>query len=550
MKKQSDNQYNANFDKIYSAALYMRISKDDAQTNDSTSIQTQEMILREYCLANGFRIYDTYKDDGYTGTNFDRPAFKRLINDIELGKVNLIITKDLSRLGRNYIETGYYIESYFIENNIRYIAIDDYVDTLTLNNDFMPFKNVINDMYSRDLSRKIKTAKHERAAKGLFISSNTPYGYKLHPENKNKLLIDEEPAKIVKLIFESFLDGKNRYEIANLLTEMEIVVPCVYKTLQGIKGFTSKRKGKNASCDYKWSYTTIGYILKNRMYTGDMVNHKTEVVNYKIKKLTKIPTEEYIIIENTHEAIISREDFLKAEKLLKERRRSCMKVENIFSGKIFCAACGTPMALGTRSIKSSGNTLKKKIYYRCSQRGRDSEKCIKYNYIYFDALYEQVLLALRRIISQAIKEETEFGSGLSLIQRIEREKALSEKTKIKKRLKDLTSMMRKLFEKSVLDLVEEDTYRELLRDYQQEQRTLNERLVTIDSELNSSKDFDKNMDELKSKIASFADFTELTVEMLNQLVQRIEIGYPIKLGNQTQQDINIYYKFINTTLSE
>lgn len=346
MKKQNYNQYDEDFDyRIYYAALYMRFSGDDSQSNESSSIQTQKMILDAYCKDNGYRIFDRYIDDGYTGSNFDRPEFQRMLKDISAGKINLVITKDLSRLGRDYILSGYYIEN-FVDNNIRYIAINDCIDTLTQDTDMMPFKNVFNNIYSRDTSRKVKAAKRQRALNGLFINARAPYGYKPDSANKNKLIIDDEPAEIVRLIFKLFLEGKNRYEIAGVLTRMQIIVPSAYKTLQGMKGFTPRRKGKKASCDYKWSYNTIGSILNNRMYAGDMVNHKSEVINYKTKKLAIIPKENFIIVENTHEAIVDRDDFIKVQELIKEKHSPRKESNNIFRGKLFCAGCGSSMTMG------------------------------------------------------------------------------------------------------------------------------------------------------------------------------------------------------------
>ncbi|MDR3293411.1 MAG: recombinase family protein, partial [Clostridiales bacterium] len=240
---------------FYSAAIYARFSKDDGQSYDSSSIETQKMMLEKYCRDNGYKVHDFYKEDGYTGLNFDRPDFQRMLSDIENGIVNLVITKDLSRLGRDYIQTGYYTEIYFADKNIRYIAISDGVDTAKADSsDFMPFKNIFNNMYSKDISRKVKAAKRQRAYHGMFINPQAPYGYKKEPTNKNKLIIDDDAAQTVKEIFRLSLEGKGNTLIAKAITAKRVLVPSAYKTLQGLKGFGHFNKEGKADCEYKWSY--------------------------------------------------------------------------------------------------------------------------------------------------------------------------------------------------------------------------------------------------------------------------------------------------------
>ena len=275
----------------YKAGLYCRLSSDDGLAQDSSSILTQKMMLEKYCKENDLVVSDVYVDDGYSGLNFNRPSFNRLINDIESKKVNLVITKDLSRLGRDYIQTGYYTEVYFASKGVRYIAINDNIDTLKDNNDIAPFKNILNDMYVKDLSRKVKSAKRERAYKGYFIAAQAPFGYKKDPDNNNKLIIDEEAAEIVREIFRLTLLGKGKIYIAKEYTKRKIITPVAYKLRNGDKRFERFKELKGKYFEYKWNYTTILNILKNIVYVGDMENGKYEVQNYKTKKRVKVPQE-------------------------------------------------------------------------------------------------------------------------------------------------------------------------------------------------------------------------------------------------------------------
>ena len=292
----------------YYVAIYCRLSKDDDQKGESVSIGTQKSMLTDYCVEHGFEVYDTYVDDGYSGTNFDRPAFQRLLTDIDNEQVNMVITKDLSRLGRDYIMTGYYSEIYFPSRGVRYIALGDNYDSDKLENDIAPFKNILNDMYARDISRKIKTAKRQRAKNGLFIGSQPPYGYRQKSDNKNQLEIDGEAAEIVQLIYTLALQGWGTVKIANELKARRILNPGSYKYEHGDTKFAQYYEDEPEH-RFVWSPVTIRGILKDQVYLGHLVNLKTESVNYKTKTRRPVSPDEWIIRQNTHEAIISREDF-------------------------------------------------------------------------------------------------------------------------------------------------------------------------------------------------------------------------------------------------
>ncbi|MHB1452996.1 MAG: recombinase family protein [Saccharofermentanales bacterium] len=327
-----------------SAAIYCRLSKDDEQTGQSISIQTQQMMLEKFCHEQGFPIYDVYADDGYSGLNFIRPEFSRLLTDIDLGKINLVITKDLSRLGRDYIQTGYYTDIYFSRKKVRYIAVNDGVDTSRDDNDIAPFKNILNDLYAKDLSRKVKSAKRQRAISGLYISAQTPYGYKVNPVNRNQLIVDRETAKIVQEMFHLAMTGHSIVYITRIMTSQKVIIPSVYKTRHGDSRFLRYSKSVEPNGIYLWCYQTIRAILKDRVYTGDMVNHKTEIASYKTKERQMVPQNQRIVVENTHEAIITREDYASVQEFIRMRHRPRRHYfENIFKDLTFCLECGHHM---------------------------------------------------------------------------------------------------------------------------------------------------------------------------------------------------------------
>ncbi len=361
-------QYGIN-NHTYSAAIYCRFSKDDGRAEDSSSIHTQKMMLEKYCMEQGYSIYEVYIDDGYSGLNYDRPDFQRLLNDIDSGKVNLVVTKDLSRLGKDYIQTGYYTDIYFQRKKVRYIAVNDNVDTQKADNDIAPFKNILNDMYSRDLSRKVKSAKRQRAYSGYYISAQPPYGYKVDPSDRNHLIIDEQPAAVVKEMFRLAIAGNTLSQISRILTERKIITPSAYKAQNGDTRFS--RYHENGQSPFGWCYQTVRAILKDQVYTGDMVNHKFEIVNYKTKERAAVPEEERIIVANRHEPLVSREDFERVQQILAYRHKPRKHdFDNVFKDLTFCAECGYRMTLMMKPLKAglkaqldnvSRDELKKRI---------------------------------------------------------------------------------------------------------------------------------------------------------------------------------------------
>ena len=370
----------------YSAGLYLRLSKDDEQQGESVSIGTQRSILIDYCRANQFNIFNIYIDDGYSGLNFDRPGFRALLEDMERGLVNLVITKDLSRLGRDYIMTGYYSEMYFQTKGVRYIAIADDFDSEKGGNEIAPFKNILNDMYARDISKKIRNAKRQRAKQGLFISGQVPYGYQKNPRNKNQLIIDPEAAAVVRIIFSLAERGLGSVAIAAELKVKRIVTPSVYKYQRGDERFARYPALKNGD-HCAWCSATISKILKNPVYIGTLINLKTEVTNYKTKHQSSVPPEKQIVTYNAHEAIIDKVQFDRVQEVRAGNR--CLALDhrfNLFRGKLFCECCGHPLQISRKQLKDREADM-----YLCMYHYSHPEVCPKTHRIYHDMLYPYVL---------------------------------------------------------------------------------------------------------------------------------------------------------------
>ncbi len=522
-------------DTMYKAAIYCRLSKDDEQKGDSVSIETQKMMLTKYCRDQTIEIFDIYVDDGYSGLNFNRPSFKRLIQDLEDGKFNTVITKDLSRLGRDYIQTGYYIDIYFTSKRIRYIAVNDGIDTKNENNDIAPFKNILNDMYAKDISRKIKSAKMQRAQNGLHISGQTPFGYKVSPYNRNQLIIDEEAAPVVKLIFQLAEEGKSFSEISRILESKKYITPSAHKVMQGDTRFI-KSTGTGEEM-YKWSYQTVRTILNNPVYVGDMVNHKVEVVNYKTKERVRVPLEEQIIVPNMHEAIIERELFNRIKPMVSNRRTHNHQYENIFKGIIFCEECGSKMQLIYAQIRE-----KRKLRFRCIQHFDDKSRCLHNHFVFYDDLIDEIKKQLKSLIEDYIKSN-EYLNLCKLIAKdiyskmLEKGKASLqyELTTIKKQIRDYYKISFKSPTKQT-NSTELDCLLE-------KQKALVKNLGEISFEKPSSATENFILSKILAEVKEYIRKIMLDDNIINKLIKKIKIGHLEKSSNGNRQKIIIYYNF-------
>ena len=373
---------------IYNVGLYIRLSReDDDKTYESESITNQKSLLLQYAKENNLRVYDIYIDDGFTGTNFDRPEFKRLIKDIELKKINMVITKDMSRLGRDYIGTGELVEKFFPEHNVRYIAVTDNIDTYldSTNNDIAPFKAIMNDFYAKDISKKIKTSLKAKMKDGKYVGGRAPFGYTKDPDNKNQLLVDEEQALVVTRIFDMALNGLSYYKIADILTNEGVKTPAAYYGFEWCGNYNPHFN--------KWNSKTIYDILNNRIYTGDLVQGRRCKVNYKVKKIVKNNPNNYIVVENTHEAIIDKELFNEVGKRLpKNVGRKEKKENNLLDGLLYCGDCGHRISVQARR-KRDNKAYTLCNYYRTYMK---EHLCTAHSNNY-DKLEEFILDSLREV---------------------------------------------------------------------------------------------------------------------------------------------------------
>ena len=526
----SDNQR-------YKTAIYCRLSKDDEQsTGESVSIETQKMILEHFCHTNGFTISNVYVDDGFSGLNFNRPGFIDMIKDIEDGKKNLVITKHLSRLGRDYIQTGYYTDIYFAQKEVRYIAVNDGIDTISDNNDIAPFKNILNDMYAKDLSRKVKTARRQRAQKGYYLNAMTPYGYKVDPENHNHLVVDDCVAEVVKEIFSLFLSGNNYSEITRILSRNKIISPCVYKTKNGDTTFI---RFVNPSSMYNWTDSTIKWILTNQMYVGDMVNLKGETINYKTKKRISLPKEKQIIIPNMHEPIIAREIFEEVqEKIKKYQRNSAHKQEDMFKNILFCGECGTSMSF--QNIRKNKNG-KSEMGYVCRKHISNPKECTYNHNIYYKDLYDLILNQLNKILNEKKNESADHIR--ELVYRYLREELAEERKKlVSEEISNQKKQLKLLHRDFTNGKIDFDYYTSILNQYTIRQKELT-RALTGDSDDFSLKRFNLLHSKIDNVLKSDIHLDTLDRAILQRFIKRIEIGHKYFKNDEFTHDVIITYNF-------
>lgn len=525
---------------IYTAALYMRLSKDDDGAAESASIITQRKMLRSYAAEHGYVVFDEYVDDGWSGTNFDRPDFKRMIGDIEAKKVNMVITKDLSRLGRDYITAGQYTEIYFPSKGVRYIAIHDGYDSDSPYSDIAPFKNVINEMYARDTSKKIRSAFATKMRDGAYIAAFAPYGYQKDPADKNHLVVDRQSGQVVKRIFRMAAEGAPPTEIARSLNERGIPPPAVYRcmTHDGLEvSAYSKRQ--------EWTSATIAKMLRNVVYLGHIAQGKTTKVSFKSQLTVRNPREQWIVVENTHEALVDQETFDLARR--RTMARTCEKkgtFYNLFSGIAKCADCGRNMsATGTRKKGSPANLTcgGYKLY--------GAEECSNH-FIDYNVLYEIVQASLREQLAISREECTAILENAQKKQaasagRQERSKEISS---IKKRLRELEGILAKLYEDNGVGRLSDSRMNKLLSKYEQEAETLEQRMAALQNE-NAAPEpsFQEAREKLDKLLRQITDVTELTPKMLFKLVDHIEIGQGYyergEHGKVKHQTVKIFYRF-------
>lgn len=528
----------------YNTALYLRLSRDDELQGESNSISTQRMMLRKYAEQNHFTIVDEYIDDGFSGTNFERPGFKRMISDIENGKINCVVTKDLSRLGRNYLLTGQYIELFFPAHNVRYIAIDNSVDSENQqSSEFTPFLNIINEWYARDISRKVKRALYTRHEAGAHYGTYAPLGYKKNPDKKGHLLIDEETRWIVEKIFSLALQGTGAAKITRILAEEKIPTPG-WLNYQRHGTFANIYADAPPEKAYAWTIAIVKEILKSETYIGNSIHNKQANVSFKDKRKIRRPQEEWRRVENTHEAIISKEDFQTVQGMIASRRRKQKDgTTQIFSGLVKCADCGWSLAYGVN--RQNKNPY---AHYHCSKYGQGLRQC-SMHYIRYDVLYNYILSRLQYWCSEAQQNESQLLQRLLKSNDSERnsakKKAVSELKKAQKRQAEIDALFARLYEDRVTDRITERNFSMLSDKYQTEQETLAQTIDSLQQQLAQDKQESTDAEKWIALIKQYTYPTELTAELLNALIEKILVHEAVKEENGNRvQKVEIFYRFI------
>lgn len=531
-----------NKNQIGITALYCRLSRDDGTESESNSIGNQKKLLSQKAKEMGLTDTKYYVDDGYTGTNFNRPGFQQLIDDIEIGLVSAVMVKDLSRLGRDYVSVGNYTDSYFPEHNIRFIAVNDAIDSDEGESEIAPFKNILNEMYARDISKKIRSSHRLRGSMGEPLSQ-PPYGYMKSPENKKKWIIDPEAATVVKSIFKMCLDGKGNETIARELQENEVLIPMAYWRSKGLN-----RGGKKTQTNpYKWCKTTVQKILSQQEYCGDIINFKTYSKSFKNKTRYENSKENWAVFKNVNEPIIDRETFETVQKFISKTKRRAPKKENgersIFNGLIYCGDCHSKMRYHT-------STSNKEIhYFTCSDNKVDYRgKCPGRHYVRADALEEVVKLELRRLVEMLEIDESYFAQLLLRKNDEEREKDKkfleSELQKAIARSNTVSQLYEKLYEDNVIGKVSDEWFVELSHKYEKERMDLKAKIADTRHQIEESKNTNSEYGKFISAIRRFMQMDNLTSPLLRELIDHIDIFETEGTGKSRTQRIVIYYRFI------
>lgn len=530
-------------------ALYCRISLDDGGDNESMSISNQKLLLKDHAEKLGMFQYEYYVDDGYTGRNFNRPSFRRMIADIEAGKVGCVITKDLSRLGRNYIEAGTYIEIFFPKHNVRYIAVTDGVDSLTSPElDITPFKNILNDMYSRDISKKVLAGRMTRSRQGKFCGGTPPYGLKRDPEEKGHLLIDPETAPVIRKIYDMALDGWGCMRIAKRL--MEDKAPITHVKTQ-------------TECDvnyYYWSASRISHILRNPFYKGAHLVCRTHQKGIRSGTVDIIPREDWEIIENCHEAIVTPEEWDKVQELIDGRpaimEGNACPFYNIFHGIIYCATCGKSMQV---RYEKAGRTGKNrftgkmrepidKAYYICQTYNRLGKNACTSHKIEARDLYDLVLKDIQELAAMALQDADAFYSRLC--RRMERQyqtdasEVQRECEKLEVRNQEIDDLFLNLYTDKAKGILSEQRFLKLTSAMEQEQEANRKRLQDLSLLIRRTESQESDVQTLIHEIRQYAAIQELDEAMLHRLISRIVVGEMKKVDGQKQQEVKIIYNFV------
>ena len=526
-------------DKI--TALYCRLSQEDMQAGESESIQNQKLILQRYADEHHFFNTRFFVDDGFSGVSFERQGLQAMLREVEAGKVATVITKDLSRLGRNYLKTGELIEIVFPEYEVRYIAINDGVDTAREDNEFTPLRNWFNEFYARDTSKKIRAVKQAKAQKGERVNGEVPYGYIADPNDRNHLLPDPETANVVKQIFAMYVRGDRMCEIQNWLREHEILT---VSELRYRRTGSCRHPRPHPTCIYNWPDKTLYDILTRKEYLGHTITGKSYKVSYKSKKTKKNPEEKQYFFPNTHEALIDEETFDLAQKRIATRHRPT-KVEtiDIFSGLLFCGECGYKMYL-----QQGAGTLERKHAYTCGKyrnRIRTGEVCTTH-YIRKSVLQELVLADLQRVLSYVRNNEQDFIETANEYNAKATQKALTQQRKelekAQARMGELNLLFRKLYEDNALGKLSDEQFAFLTSGYDDEKKMLTHKIAELSTVIDTATERSTDVKRFVALVRKYTEINELNQENVHELIDRILIH---ELDKETNtRKIEILYSFV------
>ena len=524
----------------------MRLSRDDETYGDSVSIETQRMILQKYAEENGFTNCTEYIDDGYSGTNFERPAFQRMMNDIDAGKINCIIVKDISRFGREHIMMGMYFEFTFPEKNVRFISVTENEDSSKGLSDFVPIKILFCEWYAKDTSRKVKTADYAKFLNGERLGAYAPLGYIKHPEIKNKLAVDEETKWIIEKIFDLAFHGAGAAKITGILIDEKVPTPGYlnyrrYGTFAHIYADAPEEKA------YAWTIAQVKSILKDETYIGNTIHYRQTNISYKNKKRIRKPVEEQMRVEGTQDAIISKEVFDQVQEQIANRRRVQKDgTTQIFAGLVRCADCGWSMSFGKNK-----NNGKPYSYFNCTsyrQHGKKYATCTAH-YIRYDVLYDYVLSRIQYWAGQAqISEDKLLQKLLNAGDKVRmngNKKRSSELAKAEKRKSEVDRLFMRLYEDWTSGRITEYNFNMMSQKYQAEQQELDEKIQILRTELEATRQTETDAVKWIELVRQYAHPTELTAELLNTLIEKIVIHESVKGEDGTkEQEIEIFYRFI------
>ena len=528
-------------------ALYCRLSSEDENKGDSESIVHQKEILTRYAKDNGFENVEVFADDGYSGVNFNRPEFQRLLALMEQGRVATLITKDLSRLGRNYIEVGNYTEILFPKWHIRYIAVNDNFDSLNADgNELAPFKNLFNEWFARDTSKKIRTVIQSKAESGKRVGTTTPYGYKRDLKNDGMLVIDEEVADNVRLIFQLCVSGMEPANIAKELKKRQILKPSMYSFFKNGSALTRT----DMEDVYGWNCKTVGNILENELYIGNTVNCKTSVVSYKDKRKEPVPKEKQYRFENTHEAIIDKETWNIVQRIRGGKKRvSSAGIINKYSGILYCADCGAKLYF---KVRKKGTP--KAYSFICSNYSKHlgKELCTRH-YIREMALDRIILEEIRKVTAQARTKTTEFAEYIRKQSCSQSQKTLrsmmTELGRMQTRNEELDKIFRRIYEDNILGRISDEQFHSLSDSYMGEQQELKNKMTSLKCSIEQLQAESSNIEKFIAIAKKYTDIQELTPEILHTFIAKIVVHErEEKNVKYTNQQIDIYFTHIGNVI--